>query len=109
MKPIYSAPMEERLRDLIRSAQMVLTSLEAGHSLVSRTDIVQEGLTEDEFAICDWIVRPRFKDEDPEFWKWWQSLEIYDALFDRRFVGPAMAARVDVAREIWNEARKARP
>lgn len=62
-KAIYDAPIEEKLRDLIRSCQMALECFEAGLLRGDgQADRERLGLAEDEFAICDWIVRPRFKD-----------------------------------------------
>lgn len=58
-KPIYDAPIDERLADLkqiIESAQKFLR-LETMRPCTDNA----EGLEPGEFALGNWIIRPRFK------------------------------------------------
>ena len=60
INPIYEAPFEERLKDLKRTIEMVESMLRQPDMLrpYGRND---EGLKDGEFALGNWIVRPRFK------------------------------------------------
>lgn len=56
---IYSAPIPERLDDLARAVRMAQNMVD--HPDMTRPYVGNpEGLKEGEFAIGNWIVRPRF-------------------------------------------------
>ena len=65
-KPIYDAPIEERLRNILSACQM---ALECFNDEILRDstpgELAAEGLEADEMAVCDWIIRPRFKKREP--------------------------------------------
>lgn len=65
MKPIYQAPSIEKLKDLQHACQIGIDCLEAG-LVRDDTDEDRERycLKPGEFAICDWIVRPRFPEKE---------------------------------------------
>lgn len=70
MKPIYQASIEERLQSVIRCAEFCLNLHDFRREVESkfnvRMDCVEETLAPGEFAIGDWIVRPRFDDKEDQ-------------------------------------------
>lgn len=66
MKPIYKAPLIEKLKDLRRACEIAIDLLDVVPlRMITEQDVRREGLSEGEFALCDWVVRPRFKDPQP--------------------------------------------
>lgn len=65
-KPIYDAPIKERLENIISACQMALECLEDGVIRPnSPEELTRAMLNEDEIAVCDWIIRPRFRNRKP--------------------------------------------
>lgn len=62
--PIYDACLADRLKDLIRSSKRMRTMLIKDYLYITEDEVKEnwpkEGLKEGEFAIGNWIVRPRF-------------------------------------------------
>lgn len=59
--PIYEADLDVRLRDVKRAAEQGLQAIAYGMVKRMCGDSNFDGLKDGEFAIGNWIVRPRFK------------------------------------------------
>ncbi len=103
MKPIYKAPIVDQLKDLKRACEMALDLIDTMPLRnIGPQDMRREGLREGEFALCDWIVRPRFEEitdssydcsRDAEtlpmtFENWWHLLSPACGGRDRRVGNP---------------------
>lgn len=63
-KPIYDSSPQDKLKDLLEAVLMAQKILAMDLSRYStKEEQYREGLTEGEFAIGNWIVRPRFPDQ----------------------------------------------
>lgn len=59
-KAIYDASPIEKLKDLKKTCEMAISYLEVVEPLRKASPDDLRELKQDEFAIGDWIVRPRF-------------------------------------------------
>ena len=123
MKPIYQAPVIEQLKDLKRACEIALDLLDTVPLRnITAEDMKREGLEKGEFALCDWVVRPRFSNPDccgkdritsdyPVFEAWWESLHgtVYATEYgdakEGAFAGILLYKRM--AKFIWDAAVKA--
>lgn len=65
--PIYDAEPIEKLRDLERAVKMAIEYFQGKFNLVPTGKSEVPELRDDEFAIGNWIARPRFKEAEPNF------------------------------------------
>lgn len=103
MKSIYKAPIVDQLKDLKRACEIALDFIDTMPLRnIDSKDMKRQGLREGEFALCDWIVRPRFEEitnssydcsRDAEtfpvtFENWWNDLNPAYGGRDRRVGNP---------------------
>ena len=86
MKSIYRAPVVDQIQDLKRACEMAMDLMDCTlMRTVTAQDFNREGLKVGEFALCDWVVRPRFSEPTHDcckvehtypvtFEQWWNSL-----------------------------------
>lgn len=118
-KPIYDAPAVEQLKDLRRACDMALDWLDTMPlKNITPQDMRRSGLKDGEFALCDWVVRPRFPEPEGEccggptypitFNDWWKSLLPSPYLAAVRIVSTGNLGNVvnydisyEMARAVW--------
>lgn len=100
VKPIYDAPIVDQIKDLKRACENVLDIIDTlPLRPVGPEDIRREGLQKGEFALCDWIIRPRFSCENTKwhcanerteipvsFSQWWNGLTPSPNLSEHRII-----------------------
>lgn len=116
MKPIYKAPVVDQIKDLKRACEIALDMLDTlPLRNITAQDMKREGLREGEFALCDWVVRPRFEGHScgggvkypVTFEDWWNSLGRNPKDPDARYFGNPLqqggvyAMRRDFAMAVW--------
>lgn len=64
MNPIYQAPILERLKDIERCVKLAIEYYEQDSPTVALDFRLREkeNLKDDEIALFDWVIRPRFRD-----------------------------------------------
>lgn len=62
MKPIYHAPLLDRLRDIEKAVKRAIELEAIDYPPMREQDRAVENLKPDEIAIWDWVIRPRFPD-----------------------------------------------
>lgn len=111
MKPIYNAPFAEQLKDLRRACEMASDLLETlPVRACSAEDLKRDGLRKGEFALCDWIVRPRFQEagcsHGPSypitFKDWWESNPLSPNISGARIIGGRFEVDGALALAIWH-------
>lgn len=118
-KAIYDAPVVEQLKDLRRACDMALDWLDTMPlKNITPQDMRRSGLKDGEFALCDWVVRPRFPESEGEccggptypitFKDWWESLPPSPTSAHARIVSNANLNNYahfeisdDLARAVW--------